>query len=208
MVLIILSLRGEFLNAGKPILEVVADKLLNFGENKTVGLARFKQQWHKQNTDYDSREVDSHFYLVKSNWFSLECHLYHNDYWKRDNFTEWGKHKMRWATDLGWSWWPTLKAELEKFKKLRQDIYMLFLIFIIFMSVCYFWTSKRNLKTTLKSFSYYIYIWVLCLNASQRFALQNHYRWLWATTWFLGVELKMSGKAANSLNCWVFSSAP
>jgi hypothetical protein len=44
VVLIILSLRGEFLNAGKPILEVVADKLLNFGENKTVGLARFKQQ--------------------------------------------------------------------------------------------------------------------------------------------------------------------
>jgi hypothetical protein len=35
-----------------------------------------------------------------------------------------------------------------------------------------------------------------------------HYRWLWATMWLLGIELRASGRAASALNCWAISPAP
>ena len=33
-------------------------------------------------------------------------------------------------------------------------------------------------------------------------------RWLWATVWLLGLELRTSGRVANALNCWAISLAP
>lgn len=35
----------------------------------------------------------------------------------------------------------------------------------------------------------------------------SHYRWLWATMWLLGIELRSSGRAASALNCWDISPA-
>jgi hypothetical protein len=35
-----------------------------------------------------------------------------------------------------------------------------------------------------------------------------HYRWLWATMWLLGIELRTSGRAASALNCWAISPDP
>jgi hypothetical protein len=36
----------------------------------------------------------------------------------------------------------------------------------------------------------------------------SHYRWLWATIWLLGIELRTSGRALSALNCWVPSKPP
>ena len=33
----------------------------------------------------------------------------------------------------------------------------------------------------------------------------SHYRWLWATTWLLGIELRTFGRAVSALNCWTDS---
>jgi hypothetical protein len=30
----------------------------------------------------------------------------------------------------------------------------------------------------------------------------SHYRWLWAATWLLGIELRTSGGAVSALNRW------
>ena len=37
--------------------------------------------------------------------------------------------------------------------------------------------------------------------------IRPHYRWLWATTWLLGIELRTSERAVGALNCWVISPA-
>jgi len=33
----------------------------------------------------------------------------------------------------------------------------------------------------------------------------SHYRWLWATMWLLGIELRTSGRAVSALNQWAIS---
>jgi hypothetical protein len=38
--------------------------------------------------------------------------------------------------------------------------------------------------------------------------IRPHYRWLWATMLFLGIELRISGRAVGALNCWAISPAP
>jgi hypothetical protein len=38
--------------------------------------------------------------------------------------------------------------------------------------------------------------------------IRSHYRWLWATMWLLGIELRTSGKAVSALNCGAISLAP
>ena len=37
--------------------------------------------------------------------------------------------------------------------------------------------------------------------------VRSHYKWLWATMWLLGIELKTSGRAVNALNHWAISPA-
>jgi hypothetical protein len=38
--------------------------------------------------------------------------------------------------------------------------------------------------------------------------IRSHYRWLWATMWLLGIELRTSARAVSVLNRWVISPAP
>ena len=38
--------------------------------------------------------------------------------------------------------------------------------------------------------------------------IRSRYRWLWATIWVLGIELRTSGRAASALNRWAISPAP
>ena len=35
--------------------------------------------------------------------------------------------------------------------------------------------------------------------------IQSHYKWLWATMWLLGIELRTFGRGVNVLNCWAIS---
>jgi hypothetical protein len=37
--------------------------------------------------------------------------------------------------------------------------------------------------------------------------IRSHYRWLWATMWLLGIELRTSGRAVRALNRWAISPA-
>jgi len=41
-----------------------------------------------------------------------------------------------------------------------------------------------------------------------RDGIRSHYRWLWATMWLLGFELRTSGRAVGALNRWAISPAP
>jgi hypothetical protein len=38
--------------------------------------------------------------------------------------------------------------------------------------------------------------------------IRSHYRWLWATMWLLGIELRTFGRAVSVLNRWAISPAP
>ena len=38
--------------------------------------------------------------------------------------------------------------------------------------------------------------------------IRSHYRWMWATMWLLGVELRTSRKAVSILHHWAISPAP
>jgi hypothetical protein len=38
--------------------------------------------------------------------------------------------------------------------------------------------------------------------------IRSHYRWLWATMWLLGIELRTSARAVSALNRWAISPAP
>jgi hypothetical protein len=35
----------------------------------------------------------------------------------------------------------------------------------------------------------------------------SQYKWLWATMWLLGIELRTYGRAVSDLNCWGISPA-
>ena len=52
-------------------------------------------------------------------------------------------------------------------------------------------------------------MWVqwCCLQTHQKRASDPHYRWLWAIMWFLGIELRIYGRAVSALNCWAISPA-
>jgi len=47
-----------------------------------------------------------------------------------------------------------------------------------------------------------------CLQTHPKSASDAYYRWLWATMWLLGIELRTSGKAVSALNHWAISPAP
>jgi hypothetical protein len=40
---------------------------------------------------------------------------------------------------------------------------------------------------------------LLSLDTSEE-GIRSHYRWLWATMWLLGIELRTSGRAVGALN--------
>ena len=65
---------------------------------------------------------------------------------------------------------------------------------------------------SLKYFLFFIYL--LCIQYSvcvyvcrPEDGTRPHYRWLWATMWLLGIELRTFGRAGNALNHWAISPA-
>jgi len=56
---------------------------------------------------------------------------------------------------------------------------------------------------------YLLYITTLLLSSdTPEEGIRSHYRWLWATMWLLGIELRTSGRAVGALNHWAISPAP
>ena len=59
-----------------------------------------------------------------------------------------------------------------------------------------------------------IYLFIMCTMVCLHVSLQtevgtrSYYRWLWATVWLLGIELRTSGRTVNVLNHWAISPAP
>jgi hypothetical protein len=59
-----------------------------------------------------------------------------------------------------------------------------------------------------KWFIYFMYISSPLLSSdTPEEGIGSHYRWLWATMWLLGIELRTSGSADSALNCWAVSPA-
>jgi hypothetical protein len=57
-------------------------------------------------------------------------------------------------------------------------------------------------------FIYFIYVSMLLLcSDTPEEGVRSHYRWLWATTWLLGTELRTSGRAVYALSHWAISPA-
>jgi hypothetical protein len=56
--------------------------------------------------------------------------------------------------------------------------------------------------------NYFIYMSTLLLSSDTlEEGIGSHYRWLWATMWLLGIEVRTSGRAVSVLNHWAISPA-
>lgn len=58
-----------------------------------------------------------------------------------------------------------------------------------------------NPNPFLKRFIYFMYMSTLWLSSdTPEEGVRSHYRWLCATMWLLGIELRTSGRAVSALN--------
>ena len=69
-------------------------------------------------------------------------------------------------------------------------------------------STKITPKMDQKLFILYMWLHCRCLQTHQKRASDPHYRWLWATIWLLGIELRTFGRTVRALHCWAISSAP
>ena len=54
----------------------------------------------------------------------------------------------------------------------------------------------------------FMYVSILSLSTdTPEMGIGSHYRWLWATMWLLGFELRTSGRSVSALNHWAISPA-
>jgi hypothetical protein len=95
---------------------------------------------------------------------------------------------------LYWRKWVTVEMGLWGLKTLIRQLH--------FKVVCFFILRI-----------YLFYVWVLDLyiciyTCMPEEGIRSHYRWLWATMWLLGIELRTSGRAVGALNHWAISPAP
>ena len=59
------------------------------------------------------------------------------------------------------------------------------------------------------SFIYLLFMCTLLLSSdTPEGCIRSHYRWLWATMWLLGSDLRTSGRVVSALNHWAISPAP
>jgi len=57
-----------------------------------------------------------------------------------------------------------------------------------------------------KRFIYFMFMSTLSLSSdTPEKGIRSHYRWLWATMWLLGIELRTSGRAVSDLPHWAIS---
>ena len=58
--------------------------------------------------------------------------------------------------------------------------------------------------TLIYLFILYMSTWWLSSDTPEK-GVASHYRWLWATMWLLGIELRTYGRVVSALNCWAIS---
>jgi hypothetical protein len=64
-------------------------------------------------------------------------------------------------------------------------------------------------RTFLKFFLYLFYVSTLLMSSdTPEKGIRSYYRWLWATMWLLGIELRTSRRIVSALNCWAISPSP
>ena len=120
--------------------------------------------------------------------------LSHLQYVPNWDVITWHMTRLDWTMRLklwgqGWGWGSRCD-QLVRFSLVCFFLYFLFLF-------CFF------------------YIYLLCIQYSVYMyacrpeeGTRSHYRWLWATMWLLGIELRTFGRAGNALNLWAISPAP
>lgn len=63
------------------------------------------------------------------------------------------------------------------------------------------------LKIYLYNYVTCVYEWSICMSTCMtEEGIRFHYIWLWATTWLLGIELRISGRTTSAFNHWAISS--
>ena len=101
---------------------------------------------------------------------------------------------LRWASPLyssGWLWTqsPPVSVPL-----------------ILGLQVCT--TKELNFKVFFFRLIYIMYECFICMYICVlEEGIRSHYRWMWATMWLLGIELRTSGRTVGALNLWAISSA-
>ena len=77
---------------------------------------------------------------------------------------------------------------------------------------CVAWADSKASSFLCLVFFFKIYLLCIqcffCIYACIEEGAKSHYRWLWATMWLLGIELRTSGRAGCALNHWAISLAP
>jgi hypothetical protein len=66
--------------------------------------------------------------------------------------------------------------------------------------------AMTDLGAAYQIFAYLFYVYEYTVAVFRH--TRSYYRWLWATMWLLGFELRTSGRAVNALNHWAISPAP
>jgi hypothetical protein len=70
------------------------------------------------------------------------------------------------------------------------------------------WLVYKLLLFFFKDLFFYLYEYTVTLSDTPEESIGFHYRWLWATMWLLGIELRTSARAVSALNCQAISPAP
>ena len=93
------------------------------------------------------------------------------------------------------------------------SVYKILLYVLFLVSSFNPWWSSR-IQWVISFFSnvfkdlFIMYLSTLLLSSDTSVeGIRSCYRWLWATMWLLGIELKTFGRAVIVLNCWVISLA-
>jgi hypothetical protein len=75
-----------------------------------------------------------------------------------------------------------------------------------------YWPSHLVLRSFFFFLTIYLFVYLLYTSAlfscTPEEGIRFHYRWLWATMWLLGVELRTSRRAASALNLCAISPTP
>jgi hypothetical protein len=73
---------------------------------------------------------------------------------------------------------------------------------------CWINTYEVSRVTSFFFFFFYFMSTLSLSSDTPEKGIGSHYRWLWATMWLLGIELRTSGRAASAFNRWAISPAP
>jgi len=106
----------------------------------------------------------------------------------------WGKPKayllMFFLSSLATFWWKTFCMFVIDKNKVDGMVFVFFLKIYLFICLLIYLLSVSTLSLS---------------SDTPEEGIRSHYRWLWATMWLLGIELRTFGRAVSAPNHWAIS---